>query len=279
MAVIRSMEALWKHRIYYAMRGESPTPPVPQQIQEAINALNEQVGFTLFAPLPDDKSTLPRALFHLDAGKSCSPIGQQATQPQAIMLKPASPRRTILHEMLHCAGFEHEQFHRLFPWQRHDLPDVTDLNQKALSEEVLLKAKPPVLPGEDPLQKFRERLAKGQVSLELGEKPKNTTSLVEKLKDPVNKKIYQVLELRNGPEYANAYLKDLKAKQDSVISLTEFCDFDSIMMYSDFFQAVKTAQKTYNDLPFLAVTDGKCEKLSTGDVDQIQNLYRQRCST
>lgn len=278
MAVIRSQEALWKHKIFYAMSGSQP---VPQIIQEAIDALTEQLGFALFVPLPHSDTPLAHAVFVLGAAKSCSPIGQQATQPQEISLKGNSPRRTILHEMLHCAGFEHEQFHENFPWDRSDLPDVAALNENDLSEDKLSKVKKPFDESKDHLEQFKARATQGKLSLELGDKPKNLSNLVgDKLSNPTNKSIYDQLALRNSREYVNAYLRDLKLKQNTVVSLGALCDFESIMMYPEFIAAVKAAKKQVNDnkLPSISpLTDGKSQKLSDTDVKFIKELYEQRC--
>jgi len=318
MAVVPSNVRYWE-RI--------PIPFVPHSdsaIQRAVDALNKQLGFLLFAPLEGSDRSVAHVEFKIIAS-GCSAMGQLNEQPQSINLRSPLQPRLMIHEMLHCAGLEHEQFHQRYPWNRNDLPDpLAAYNRNTVPARIKKLAGTQANKAgsvEEPVKSMskaefgrpragsggsggfslgRPRAGSGgsgdfglgRPLAEKGEKEAGEASQVknsspsrgvlDRLQDPVNRIIYGYLLSHNegGATYADGYLKDLRAKQFLVESLSNDCDFDSIMMYQDFFEAAKEAQRQgHHQFVFSPRTDGTSDELSDIDVEHIRQIYESRRST
>lgn len=269
MAVISKDVVLWDHMpIYYV------TPSDPK-IGQAIAVLNEQVGFLLFASFKDSDRSVADVKFEIrDSG--CSPIGKQSAQPQAITMRSSLQPRLMLHEMLHCVGFEHEQFHEKYPWDRTERFDpfaavsqFKDFGRYAGRQAKQGRGRSG---SGGPVDFLPARSGEKELG---GQEYRPEVGRVDPMKD-VNSRIYKYLCETEGDGYANGYLNDLPRKQS--LEFSPDCDYDSIMMYPPFFQAAKKLwDGGYHEFSYVVpTTNGHSENLSKTDVEWVTKLYRDK---
>ena len=286
MALIRSKALLWPGPIPYLL-------PVPAVVQRAVAAFKAELGFDLWVGREniDKAATTAWVEFNVQKGSSsCSEIGCQKKGVQYVHLGNDWVF-TTMHEMLHCAGFEHEQFHPKYAWDRGDVPDMKAIqetenarnfggavNPKLMgaAKELPLTTKKPVAtsnqkptsfsefdtgkrgaqsPGASP--KFLEEL---KVMRETGKpivapslKKTPTSPAYKALKSERNRLLYRTIAELETETYVDGFLSDLKSKEHAEVA-TASCDYDSIMMYRQF---IRAAEKVQEEIPNSGVnTDG-----------------------
>lgn len=230
----------------------------------------------------------------------CSPIGHQKTGMQNIIVK-GNPFE-IIHEICHCLGFEHEQFHREYLW--NDGAD-TPLNQFLLKKLI----------GEN------SKASKGVSGAFLASKPVFTTRIRSgsfgslgadahsskasslnfaiptfsgKPKPPKASEEEEEVPMRGGTIETNLFndnrlsvdnfLNGRKRVQaDNGIRSMDICDYNSVMMYSEFRKAAVAAVRA-DKAPgnriqlsntFLPLQNDGCG-LSAIDRQVINQMYLQK---
>ena len=140
MPVKKKTTQLWPNsRIPYTLN-PAIQGPHKDKIVKAIQDLNKHVNFMLFT---EKEQTDHHYAEFLIGEQSESPIGCQEDGPQQIRIKsiksedPMDPatvsEHTILHEMCHCIGLEHEHFHPDYPFGEN----VDDLRQEIKDSKIL----------------------------------------------------------------------------------------------------------------------------------------------
>lgn len=277
MAVIRGESYLWKHPVPY----ESSTNEV---VNKSIQTLNDAAGFGLFVPYTGQQDQADHVQFHVDTEQACSHIGCAFKGLQTINLKASSDLFSCLHEIMHCLGFEHEQFHAKYAWNAADTPKKNPFYK--VNEEVSVAQAASVRMNVDtsnwnPQKKTANwgeegTKAKASVDVEMPAKqlkPKEPELPFIFKTGSVNQIIYQFLAKAQNPAYAESYWEQVAKKNTSVLSVTPLCDYDSIMMYGEFERAAKFAASKGQQISIEHSGKRADNCLSNLDVDTLQKLY------
>jgi hypothetical protein len=97
----------------------------PDPLRPMIDEFNEEVygkgGFKLFVHQSGEKWFAEVKIGGGgDSEKSMSEIGCMSKAKQ--LIRSTIDQFTLWHEMCHCLGFEHEQLHAKYPWDKNDNP-------------------------------------------------------------------------------------------------------------------------------------------------------------
>ena len=281
MAVLTTESKFWPHPVPYK-------PCDDKTVKDAIALINKAVGFDVFVPHEQQTNVVT---FAIGSTRSCSAIGCQ-TGPQEISLKQGSDTFSCVHEMMHCLGFEHEQFHKEYAWDAADTGQAkprsiapptptTAAPSRARSSSLTGATKGPAVTT-DASKKPEGGGASGkQVALPdtLSEQEAETAgSKGTKVFKPRNQAIYAFLIHCDNSVYADSYLAQRMKKSGQLTPITGCCDYNSVMMYDYFSRAAKYAAKAGHLDGITIVGTSKLPDgiLSAGDVDAVKQVYGKR---
>jgi len=233
-------------------------------LREAITKFNAMIGHDILAPRTDETIY---AEFEQGAF-GCSSIGCQRTAGIAQKISVTAHPFEIIHEICHCLGFEHEQFHPKYLWDDSDFrtlrqsPTKKDQNVNVFNVGDLAKK------GSD-LTKF--------LYSSLADQHKKGAS---------NVKAMEVMQGRatiDGTFAVNQFAAARVRVLNDNVAFTDTCDYNSIMMYPEWRKAAKDAKQSgkagnrkllQTDVVLQLRTEGEAASgMSLLDVQTIKELY------
>jgi hypothetical protein len=283
MAIIRSLNVRWDKVIPYL-------GPVPAVFERALQLFGDQASHPRWVPVEESEKGQYAAwvVFNMNSTVSCSAIGCQRKGQQEVCLKPDGGVASALHEMMHCAGFEHEQFHPGYVWDRQDTPNLQAIKEAEEKQQSRARARFAAqestvdwtarktsyksnLGAEDPLGKKKAKEPEVKFDPEFmkmlaakGKKPpapkevpppqpttpvEPDSRIYKALKTRRNQLIFQSILKDQSETYMISFLEQLVIKEN-LHPVSAFCDYDSIMMYGEFLRAAQFVQK---ELPSLGI--------------------------
>jgi hypothetical protein len=233
-----------------------------QQIEPWLQELNKCLGYELLVR----KENTDQNYILVDSGAGRSEtIGFKGGMQTITALEKYS----MQHELLHALGFHHEQYHINFPWDDSQPARKPSTMRAAISMYEYEK----LASGSWNDELFKQLKKQGVISPERIDHAKSLTLANDDLTDEKKNELA-------GKRYANGQLNGrFYILNDKNVESWGFCDFDSVMMYSECRNAVmgvlggQTPPAPPTGKAAIQQSGKAGEFLSVQDVAAIQHMY------